>query len=148
MKGSGRWGCPRELQTWASQHGLSVAATEGFISPAENSEALPRAGGVSSSCFRTCFSGGTHLQSRNPGAAPRRIMPHNMAPWQKPGVAFDLSQPTGAALWTYLVSYLERIQPRELSTVSRHLQGFFTFWQRRAAAFCSVCFAVWILFSN
>lgn len=63
------------MQTWASQHGFSMAATEGFISPTENSEALPRAGGVPSSCFRTCFSGGTHLQSRNPGAAPRRIMP-------------------------------------------------------------------------
>lgn len=100
----------------------------------------PAASGHASPVAHTCIA-----ETQEP---PREGSCHNMAPWQKPGVAFDLSQPTGAALWTYLVSYLERIEPRELSTGSRHLQGFFTFWQRRAAGFCSVCFAVWILFSN
>lgn len=72
---SERWvGCPRELQTWAAQHGLSVAAPEGFIPPAEKSVDLLRAGSVPSSCFRTCLSSGTHLQSRNPGPALRRTM--------------------------------------------------------------------------
>jgi hypothetical protein len=42
-----------------------------------------------------------------------------MSPLQKPGVICDLSQPAGAALWTYLVSYLKGTELRKLSTVNR-----------------------------
>lgn len=137
-------GCPIELQTWASQHGLSGAATEGFLSCWEISGSA-KSWNVPSGCLRTCFSSGTHLQSRNPGPALRRIMLQCGSFTEARG---DIWVSTAHRCCS--LDLFGELFGKNTADGARHselpLARLLLFGKEEQPV--SVCFAVWMLFSN